>query len=140
MYPGGSDARNAAIEEGADRPVELLVADQNFAGSRLLEDLRRLPGDALDTPVAWRKPITARDLASMRWKEIEIHHVDLGLRYTAADWPLEFVEATLSTELPALKETGVDVEVPDLPGPELLAWLIGRPTRDGLPAIPSWPF
>jgi maleylpyruvate isomerase len=140
MYPGGPEARNAAIEEGADRPVELLVADQDFAGSRLLQDLRRLPADALDTAVTWRKPATARDLAIMRWKEIEIHHLDLGLGYTAADWPREFVDATLSAELPALREAGVDVQVPDLPDHEVLAWLVGRPARDDLPAIPSWPF
>jgi maleylpyruvate isomerase len=140
MYPGGPEARNAAIEEGADRPVELLVADHDFAGSRLLADLRGLPSEVLDTPVAWRKPIAARDLAMLRWKEIEIHHLDLGLGYTASDWPPQFVEATLSTELPGLSKTGIDVEVPDLPRHELLAWLVGRPTRNGLPDIPSWPF
>jgi maleylpyruvate isomerase len=140
MYPGGPEARNAAIEEGADRPVELLVADADFAGSRLLDDLRRLPPEVLDTPVRWRKPVTARDLASMRWKEIEIHHLDLGLGYTAADWPPEFVDATVSTELPVLEESGTDVRVPDLAGHELLAWLVGRPTRDDLPAVPAWPF
>jgi maleylpyruvate isomerase len=140
MYPGGPEARNAGIEEGADRPVELLLADHSFAGSRLLQDLRRLPGEVLDTAVAWRKPATARDLATMRWKEIEIHHLDLGLGYTAADWPREFVEATLSTELPALEETGAGVQVPDLGEHELLAWLVGRPTRDDLPTIPAWPF
>lgn len=140
MYPGGPPARNAAIEEGADRPVEVLVADHDFSASRLLAELRRLPGEVLDTPVAWRKPATAGDLATMRWKEIEIHHLDLGLGYTAADWPPEFVEATLGAELPALAEAGVDVQVPDLPQDELLAWLMGRPTRDGLPVIPAWPF
>jgi maleylpyruvate isomerase len=140
MYPGGPAARNAAIEEGADRPVELLVADHAFAGSRLLTELRRLPDGALDTAVAWRKPATARDLASMRWKEIEIHHLDLGLGYTAADWPPEFVHATLDADLPTLGQAGVDVQVPDLPEHEVLAWLVGRPTRDDLPAVPAWPF
>ncbi|HEX8095672.1 maleylpyruvate isomerase N-terminal domain-containing protein [Jatrophihabitans sp.] len=140
MYPGGPEARNAAIEEGADRPVELLVADHDFAGSRLIGVLRGLPSDALDTPVTWRKPITAGDLAMLRWKEIEIHHLDLGLEYTAGDWPPEFVEATLGTELPELSKAAADVEVPDLPRHELLAWLVGRPTRPGLPDLPSWPF
>jgi maleylpyruvate isomerase len=140
MYPGGPEARNAAISEGADRPVELLVADHAFAGARLLADLRRLPREVLNTPVAWRKPITAGDLAMLRWKEIEIHHVDLGLGYTAGDWPPQFVEATLSTELPELSKTGTEVEVPDLPPHELLAWLVGRPTRNGLPDLPNWPF
>jgi maleylpyruvate isomerase len=140
MYPGGPDARDAAIAEGADRPATLLVADHDFAGARLLADLRLLPSELLDTPVRWRRPITARDLATMRWREIEIHHLDLDLGYSAADWPPSFVEATLGTQLPELRKTGTDVEVPDLPSHELLAWLVGRPTRTGLPDIPTWPF
>ena len=53
MYPGGPDARNAAIEEGADRPAALLAADHDFAGSRLLGILRLLPEELLDT----RRPV-----------------------------------------------------------------------------------
>jgi maleylpyruvate isomerase len=140
MYPGGQDARNAAISEGAARPAALLAADHDFAGLRALATLRLLTDDLLDVPVRWRKPITARELVSLRWKEIEIHHVDLGLGYTAADWPPEFVAATLATELPALEETAGDVVLPDLPEHELLAWLVGRPTRTGLPEAPTWPF
>lgn len=140
MYPGGSDARNAAIEEGAGRPASLLAADHDFAGSRALATLRLLTEDVLDTPVKWRRPVVARDLPVLRWREVEIHHLDLDLGYTAADWPAEFVASTLATELPALKEAVGDVAVPDLPGHEVLAWLIGRPTRPDLPTIPSWPF
>lgn len=140
MYPGGPEARNAAIEEGAGRPATLLTADHGFAGSRLLDDLRRLTPDLLGAPVAWRRPITARDLPTLRWREVEIHHLDLDLGYTAGDWPPQFVEATLSTELAALSASGVEVQVPDLPDHEVLAWLVGRPTRAGLPALPSWPF
>lgn len=139
MYPGGPDARNAAIEEGADRPAALLAADSDFAGPRLLSTLRLLPEERLDVPVRWRRPLAARELVSLRWKEVEIHHVDLGLDYTAADWPPGFVQATLSTELPALRAAS-EVEVPDLPEHELLAWLVGRPTHTGLPPAPTWPF
>lgn len=140
MYPGGPDARNATIEEGADRPAALLTADHDFAGSRALATLRLLTEDVLDVSVRWRKPIVARDLAMLRWREIEIHHLDLDLGYTTADWPAEFVQATLATELPALREAAGDIAVPDLPDHEVLAWLVGRPTRPDLPPIPSWPF
>lgn len=140
MYPGGPDARNAAIEEGADRPAALLAADHDFAGTRLLRTLRLLTDDLLDTAVQWRRPLAARELPSLRWKEIEIHHVDLGLDYTAADWPPEFVAATLSVELPTLQAAHPEVAAPDLPDHELLAWLIGRPTRPDLPVLPAWPF
>jgi len=140
MYPGGQDARNAAISEGADRPAALLAADHDFAGSRLLSTLRLLPAELLDTAVRWRRPIAARELATLRWREVEIHHVDLGLEYAAADWPSGFVAATLATELPALRAAHPEVEVPELPDHELLAWLLGRPTRAGLPVAPTWPF
>jgi maleylpyruvate isomerase len=41
------------------------------------------------TPGGRRFP--AGDVGVMRTREVEIHHADLGLSYTAADWPSEFV-------------------------------------------------
>ncbi|MCQ4119619.1 maleylpyruvate isomerase N-terminal domain-containing protein [Rhodococcus tibetensis] len=140
MYPGGPAARAAAIEEGAGRPAELLAADVRFAGRRVIESLRDITADRYATPVNWRKPVTAGDVPVLRWRELEIHHVDLGLDYAVDDWPESFVERTLGTELPELRALHPGVTVPDLPQPELLAWLIGRPTRTGLPAVPAWPF
>lgn len=140
MYPGGREARGAAIEEGADRPVELLAADLRFAGRRMIESLRQIGPDQLDTPVLWRKPVTARDVPVLRWCELEIHHLDLGIGYTVADWPDAFVDSILARDLPHLAEAAPDVALPDLPRSELLAWLVGRPTRDGLPELPPWPF
>lgn len=140
MYPGGPVARASAIEEGADRPAELLTADFRFAGRRVLDSLGRIPADRFLEPVNWRKAVTAQFIPVLRWRELEIHHADLGLGYTPADWPENFVEGTLESELPALRAHHPDVRVPDLPRAELLAWLIGRPMRDGLPAVPAWPF
>lgn len=102
MYPGGPKARAAGIEEGADRPAELLIADATFSGRRVVRTLGAVPAELLDTPVAWRRPVEASFLPHLRWRELEIHHVDLGIGYTAADWPAEFVAATLAVELPAL--------------------------------------
>ncbi|MFE3292273.1 maleylpyruvate isomerase family mycothiol-dependent enzyme [Rhodococcus sp. NPDC059234] len=140
MYPGGHDARAAAIEEGADRPVELLTADLLFAGRRVLDSLRSVEPDRLDTPVKWRRSIPAADLPVLRWRELEIHHLDLDLGYTCLDWPVEFVESTLDSQLPELTRVAPDLPLPDLPRAELLAWIVGRPTRDGLPELPAWPF
>lgn len=141
MYPGGPDARNAAIEEGADRPAEMLIADAKFSGRRIMDSLEAMPAELLDTPVAWKRITEARFLPVLRWRELEIHRVDLGLGYTAADWPAEFVESTLAMELPALTAMDPEVAAPQgLTRNELLAWLIGRPTRAGLPELPAWPF
>ncbi len=76
----------------------------------------------------------------MRWKELEIHHVDLGLGYAARDWPRQFVATALQVELPLLMQSGKSVPVPELVDHELLAWLVGRPTRNDLPGTPPWPF
>lgn len=140
MYPGGPDARAAAIEEGAGRPATLLTADLRFAGRRLIDDLRGLDPDLLGTPLRWRRPVTAGELPVLRWRELEIHHVDLDSGYTCANWPAAFVESTLATELPALAATAPEITPPNLPRADLLSWLIGRPTRGDLPALPSWPF
>ncbi|MFF0814592.1 maleylpyruvate isomerase family mycothiol-dependent enzyme [Rhodococcus sp. NPDC003318] len=140
MYPGGPEARGAAIDEGADRPVGLLAADLAFAGRRLVDELRHIGADRLDSPVTWRKPVTARDIPTLRWRELEIHHLDLDAGYRCTDWPAEFVEFTLDSQLPELAAVAPDLVLPDLPRPELLAWLIGRPTRPGLPELPPWPF
>jgi maleylpyruvate isomerase len=146
MYPGGTEARDAAIEEGADRPAALLAADAHFAGMRAVDSLRRLDelsrdnDGLLDTPLAWRRPVTARDLPVMRWNELEIHHLDLAAGYTAQDWPADFVTEALAAQLPLLSAAAPDLPVPDLPPAELLAWLFGRPPRAGLPAPPPWPF
>ena len=140
MYPGGPDARNSAIEEGADRPTSLLAADFDFTGSRLARALAEIPAGRLDTEIAWRRPVTAFDLPVLRWRELEIHHVDLGLAYTVADWPDEFVTYTLATERPRLAAAAPDVTVPNLTDREVLAWIIGRPQSPRLPELPPWPF
>ncbi|WP_404649557.1 maleylpyruvate isomerase N-terminal domain-containing protein [Rhodococcus sp. 27YEA6] len=137
---GGPDARNAAIEEGADRPAELLALDYRFSGTRLVDALCEIPTDRLDTPVPWRKPVTAFDLPILRWNEIEIHLMDLDIGYTCHDWPAEFVEFTLASQLGALETAVPGVRVPSLSDAETLAWLVGRPTRVGLPTLPAWPF
>ena len=116
------------------------MADFRFAGRRVLESLRRITEDLYETPVNWRQRVPVRQVPVLRWRELEIHHVDLGLGYSAADWPAAFVEHTLESELPELAARHPDVGVPELPRTELLAWVIGRPTREGLPPVPAWPF
>ena len=56
-----------------------------------------------------------------RWREVELHHVDLGLGYTPADWPEAYVERELAISLALLPER--------LDGSgqrQMLAWLVGR--------------
>jgi maleylpyruvate isomerase len=53
-----------------------------------------------------------------RWREVELHHVDLGLGYTPADWPDEFVHLVLPEMIDGLARRA-DHRA-------LLAWLSGR--------------
>ena len=48
---------------------------------------------------------TQREWVWSRWREVEVHHVDLGLGYSAAEWPIAFVTRGLDDafrDLPAL--------------------------------------
>jgi hypothetical protein len=84
--------------------------------------------EALDRLVVFGAPQTdqrpdspARSLPFARLREVEIHHVDLGLDYHATDWPADFVERTL---LFVHSRSGA-VDVVGDPA-EVLAWRIGR--------------
>ncbi|HXP32594.1 MAG TPA: maleylpyruvate isomerase N-terminal domain-containing protein [Acidimicrobiales bacterium] len=135
QYAGGGEERAGAIEGGAHRPV-----------SELRDDVTRSTADLeaaweAMTPQAWdgnglsrgrRWP--CRSLPYFRWREVEIHHVDLGMGYEAQDWPDEYVRR----ELPIMLAT-----VPDRLGDatarrRLLAWLTGRATSPGSLGLARW--
>jgi maleylpyruvate isomerase len=163
-YPGGVEARNAAIEDGAKRPYAALVADVRDSAERL----DRVLGAVHDAD-GWGLPtadnVTAEQWVYRRWREVEVHRVDLAAGYTPDRWPPLFISDELpesAASLPDRVEGAVRVTiteagsvVPDLIGKEwtagsgdpvqvrgpdwaVLAWLIGRPTAagDALSAAP----
>jgi maleylpyruvate isomerase len=69
-----------------------------------------------------------------RLREVEVHHVDLGLGYEVTDWPDEYVDwelprvlAGLTSRLPRRSDAAV-----------LLGWLIGRPVDPEGIELTSW--
>jgi len=127
------DARNADIEAGAGRPAAVLADDVLTSAAALadaLEQLSEAPVDARDRLLLFGPPhpdaepdIPAHALPYARRRELEIHHVDLGLGYSPADWPADFVERTLM--FVHARSGAVDVVgEPD----EVLAWRLGRGT------------
>src|SRR4029450_11522919 len=97
QYPGGSSARDADIEAGAKASGAELVADVRKTAQNLDETAERR------TTEAWQRPVrfltigeqpAARTIWS-RWREVEIHHSDLGLIYNPTDWPDPCVAAHL---------------------------------------------
>jgi maleylpyruvate isomerase len=165
IYPDGRTARDADIEAGSGRPVMALLTDVKESADRL----DRVFGAVADVD-GWNLPAhrgaPASELLHTRWREVEIHRVDLRSGYRPEQWPPAFVEYLLPMELEALPrrtEEALTVEVaPDgsvtdlggsarqlagegpavtVVGPDwaVLAWLVGRgdPVRSDLSATPE---
>jgi maleylpyruvate isomerase len=123
QFPVGHD-HDAAADQGADRSASALREDlaQSFEAVETTWDnlaSEHWAGEGIVTPGIR----TMADIVSRHLRDLEVHHVDLNIGYTIADWPEHFVEVELTKRLR------------DLPGraehAELLAWLLGRaPTPD----------
>ena len=162
-------AREADIEAGAGRPVAVQIEDLAQACARFAEASENMPAEAWSQVVRSTSG-AARPAARVMWsrlREVEIHHVDLGLAYTADDWPEAFALRMAHTlagdyrqredgprlvvrspevdrDLPLVPDVGVPV----VSGPvrAVVAWLIGRHSgqaltvepEGSLPAVPVW--
>lgn len=164
-YPGGTAARNAAIDDGAGRTYASLVADVRESAERLDRVLGAV-GDADGWGLPTEDDAPAESWVVRRWREVEIHRVDLAADYTPDRWPPLFV----TDQLPEAAETlgdrtdealrvtvvahgslGPDLvgtvwtvgegEPAEVRGPDwaILAWLTGRtePARTALSATPD---
>ncbi|MGO8958759.1 MAG: maleylpyruvate isomerase family mycothiol-dependent enzyme [Streptosporangiaceae bacterium] len=162
QYPSG-EARDEGISAGADRPASELAADVDVSAAQFAAEAVRLTGPnwAAEVRGLQGAPHPGWFTLRRRLNEVEIHHVDLGAGYLAADWPAEFAAELLdgvagdftNEESPAVTIVSTDSgrsyqlgpagSVPDraISGPDwlLLAWLIGRSTGDGLTAEPAGP-
>jgi maleylpyruvate isomerase len=134
QYEGGLEGRAANIAAGAARPAAELIADLGRAIDDLDATFSRV------TPEVWTtghgrmgngEVCTCAELPSRRWREVEIHRVDLGLGPEPADWPDAYVELELPRALSQLPQrlSAADRAV-------LLAWLVGR--ADAPPELPPW--
>ncbi|MEU4597800.1 maleylpyruvate isomerase family mycothiol-dependent enzyme [Nocardia sp. NPDC023988] len=167
QYPSVA-VRDADIETGAGRAPDVQRAD--FAASAHRWQALATTMSAADWAAEVRNrqggTLTADIVPWMRLRETEIHHVDLGVGYSPADWPKEFVarllpetvadlsakvhpEATPTFDIQATDTDFIATIGPDRPhhtvlGPatSLLAWLLGRtPGTDltgPLPPLPAW--
>lgn len=122
-YEGGADQRSQEIEEGAVRPAAEVLADLE-ASQRRLEDLFSESSAAgWPTPqVIGETSYGARGCPAHRLREIEMHHVDLGLGYGPVNWSDDYVAWDLGVLLTTVPER--------LAGPldrrALMGWLAGR--------------
>ncbi|MGH2730720.1 MAG: maleylpyruvate isomerase family mycothiol-dependent enzyme, partial [Actinomycetota bacterium] len=96
QYVGGAEGRAADIDAGATRSAAELVADLDQSAKRLFETWERVVESTWDEEiVAIHGGQKAWVCVFSRWRETEIHHVDLGLGYGADDWSPAFVRASL---------------------------------------------
>jgi maleylpyruvate isomerase len=150
MYASDT-ARDTGIAELARaRPSELrdrFLGSTTVIGEWIEELADNLADTVIDrTPGGRRFP--AGDVGTMRVREVEIHHADLGLDYTAADWPDEFVVLLMDSRAGAEHDGApfaahaVDLErtwqfgsggpTVSGSGSALAWWVTGRGTGDGL--------
>ncbi|MGI5140843.1 maleylpyruvate isomerase family mycothiol-dependent enzyme [Streptomyces sp. CA-106110] len=159
MYVSG-EARDADIERGAPRPLDIQLTDLRESAARFHET-EVAPADWSRT-VELRNGVTdsAARLPFRRWAEVELHHVDLGIGYELEDVPAEFADREIDfladrfrdhPEVPGItlsvaedpgrpvRRTGrqADSEPLTVSGPAhaLLGWLSGRTRGDGLTAL-----
>ncbi|HEV2311022.1 MAG TPA: maleylpyruvate isomerase family mycothiol-dependent enzyme [Acidimicrobiia bacterium] len=144
QYPGGFEGRAAEIDEGADRPAVVLVADVRESAEALESAWDRVPASAwgqISRDVSGTER-ALRELPARRWQELEVHAVDLGLGVGYDDWDdafvatwLERLRRTMLTRLPA----GASAPPPGRLEPRAeLAWLYGRLRRPDLPVLRPW--
>ena len=129
QYAGGAAGREAAIAAGATRSAREIGEDISVWAGRLDDLFESLPEDiwerSVRTVAGAEHPVS--QLPFRRWREVEVHLVDLRLGYTARDWPPEFVQRALPRLLAGLADRA--------DRRDLTAWLFGR---GGPPTLDPW--
>ena len=139
MYPSAQH-RDDDINRGAGRALEVLVGDVRNSIWALESSWARL------SSVGWsghgltrigKVPVTS--IPWRRWREVELHHADLGLGFTTADWSPAFIAQDLARRLEewTSEPNTLPAEVGSAQPWQQLAWLLGRPSGLSTPS-PGW--
>ena len=165
MYPGGAAQRDGAIEAGQGRPAAELVADLQAAIQRLEQAWATTSQEVWETGLGHRvnAPAALADFVFTRWREVEVHLVDLGFTDRGGpDWDglsAGYVDQEWQTLLVGLPDRvppeitlilvpgdrpsrafgkGAERAVVRAPSRRLLAWLFGRGGDPSWPALRPW--
>jgi maleylpyruvate isomerase len=134
QYEGGPEGRVAEIETGAGRPAKEQVADVAATIARLEAAWESTPDEVWARGFARTtrgELVACADLPFRRWREVEVHHADLGLDLGPEAWSAPFVD----TELPRTL-AGLPARLSLDDRRALLAWLMGRASTP--PSLPPW--
>jgi maleylpyruvate isomerase len=162
QYPGGQAQRDRAISAGAGRPAAVLADDLVTAITRLERAWDNTHVDGWRTGLGrtgHHGPVTLADLVFYRWREADLHLVDMGAAdlggtrwedlnpaYVDAEW--HWTTRGLGSRVPAANTlvlapgdrpsrafgAGPELVVVDAPSLVTLRWLTGRGGGH-----PSWP-
>lgn len=137
MYPS-VDARNAAIADGAPRPFADQVDDIRRSVWRLEQAWATLDGAGwAGHGLAPFGKVPIVQVPWRRWREVEVHRLDLGLGYTWGNWPVAYVVADLQrrrTQWLADPVNTLPSDVASAADRQQLAWLLGRDSGLASPA------
>ena len=168
MYASDDQRAEDIAELADDDPSE--IRTRLLRATRLLQEaVDAVPDDRWETRVE-RTPggrtMRAAAFPGMRWRELEIHHVDLDAGYTPTQWSLPFAEHLLDAMAKRVRpdqpfevrpldsrrtwvigdgEAEYAVQVVTGPSADVAWWLTGRPvpdtlscSRGELPSIEGW--
>jgi maleylpyruvate isomerase len=154
MYPGGAVQRDAGIEAGASSSHAEVLADIETAQRKLESVWDAMPDEMWTEGIGYRLagPATMTDLVFVRWREVAVHSIDMGLPgtdprtqwraldpdYLEEEW--RWSTAGLAQRVPKDRTlvlapgdrppraygSGSHVIVVRDPVPDVLAWLTGR--------------
>ena len=163
-YPNGVAGRDADIAAGADRPLLEILADLKDSADRL-DRVFTAAGEAGAWDAETERELPASHWPARRWREVEIHRVDLLGSYTPRQWPPAFVRWLLPEIAASLPERsaeplrvtvteegsvgsghpgesfGADDGATEVRGPDwaVLAWMLGRVPQQVSEALTATP-
>jgi len=91
------EARNADIEARAGGSAEELAGLSQLTCLKLAGELRLMKAIGEVELFPGGPVLDIAGLVEARWREVEVHHADLGLDYSPADWSLPFAAHLLHT-------------------------------------------
>ena len=162
QYPGGMAQRIDEIEQGARRSASEIVDDLEVTIARLEARWDATTDEVWATGRcrSFSGEMTIAIQPFRRWREVEIHHHDLGTTFSWRDWSEAYtireLETTIATLGPRLDRDAIALRATDsahvwtvpenscsvievrAPRRQLLAWLVGRYDDPYYPKLGPW--
>lgn len=134
QYASGSEQRRREINDGAGRPAGEILADLAASAAQLEDAFAHCAAGWPNGNFRGGAHYGVFGCPAHRLREIEMHHVDLGLGYTPRDWPEEYV----AWDLPELLSMVPERLASSGDRRQFMAWLAGRGPLDAEATLRPW--